>query len=220
MSSTSRRPWFLISVLVVATLVWSSPATAQEDEREKRERVADVLTELGARHGAHIGDVGSNDGFYSLRIARAVGPSGRAYAVDIDAKALDKLRERAKQDGISNVEVILGEPADPKLPVGQLDAVLIRNTYHEMTEHRTVLEAVMSSLKPGGVLVVSESISDNLLSAPRDKQVKEHEIGPDIVAAELREVGFEIVKRDDAFTRYARPATGGFWMIVARKSKQ
>ena len=59
MSSASRRPWFLIAVLVVATVVWSSPATAQQDERDKRERVADVLAELGARDGAHIGDVGS-----------------------------------------------------------------------------------------------------------------------------------------------------------------
>ena len=146
MRSLTGLPWFIVATLVVAALAWSSPATSQQEEREKRERVADILTELGARDGAHIGDVGSNDGFYSLRIAKAVAPSGRAYAVDIDTRVLDKLRETAKQDGVANVEVIHGEPADPKLPAGKLDAVLIRNTYHEMTEHRSVLKAVMSSL--------------------------------------------------------------------------
>ena len=220
MSIVSRRNWLITAASLVATLVSSSPGIARQDDREKRERVADILAELGARDGAHIGDVGSADGFYSLRIARAVAPSGRAYAVDIDAKLLDKLRETAKQDGIANVDVIHGEPADPKLPAEQLDAVLIRNTYHEMTEHRSVLKAVMSSLKPGGLLVVIEGITDNLLSSPREQQVKEHYIGPEIVSAELREAGFTIVKRDDAFTRFTRPSSGGFWMIVARAAKQ
>jgi predicted methyltransferase len=219
-TSHSRR-WLLRSVLAIATAVWSVPAMAQRDdtEREKSERVADILAELGARDGAHIGDVGSADGFYSLRIAKAVAPSGVAYAVDIDSKSLDKLRERAKQDGITNVEVILSEPADPKLPAGRLDAVLIRNAYHEMTEHRSVLNAVKSSLKPDGLLIVIEAIHDRHRSSPRETQVKEHIIGSDIVEAELREAGFEIVKRDDAFTTFTRQPSGAFWLLVARPAK-
>ena len=90
-SSQSRR-WFPRAVLVLATLVWSVPALAQRDEaerekeREKVERVADVLTALGVRDGAHVADLGSADGFYTLRIAKAVAPSGKAYAIDIVQK--------------------------------------------------------------------------------------------------------------------------------------
>ena len=205
---------------VVAAMLLAAPAFAQQDEREreKTERVADILTALGVRDGAHVADLGSADGFYTLRIAKAVAPTGKAYAIDIEQKSLDKLRERTQKEAITNVEIILSEPADPKLPAGALDAVLIRNAYHEMVAYREILKGVMSGLKPGGVLVVSDSISDSLLDKPREQQVKEHYIAPGIVEAELREAGFEILDRDDGFTRFtSRTIVGGFWMIRARR---
>jgi hypothetical protein len=65
---------------------------------------------------------------------------------------------------------------------------------------------------------VSESISDSLLDKPREEQVKEHYIAPAIVEAELRAAGFDIVDRDDAFTRFSgRTIVGGYWMIRARR---
>jgi hypothetical protein len=75
----------------------------------------------------------------------------------------------------------------------------------------------MRGLKPGGLLVVSESVTDNVLDKPREQQVKEHYIAPGIVEAELREAGFEIVDRDDAFTRFTGSRVGGYWMIRARR---
>jgi predicted methyltransferase len=197
----------------------SNVALAQQDEREreKTQRIADILIALGARDGAHIADLGSADGFYTLRIAKAVAPNGKAYAIDIVQKELDQLRERAQEDAITNVEIILSEPADPKLPTGALDAVLIRNAYHEMVAYREILKAVMSGLKPGGLLVISESIIETLLDRPREQQVKEHHIAPGIVEAELREAGFEIVDRDDVFTRFTGSRVGGYWLIRARR---
>jgi predicted methyltransferase len=209
-----------LAVVAAALALLAEGAVAQQDEREREkvERVPDVLTALGVRDGAHVADLGSADGFYTLRIAQAVAPSGKAYAIDIEQKSLDKLRERADKDAITNVDIILSEPADPKLPGGALDAVLIRNAYHEMVAYREILKGVMSGLKPGGVLVVSDSISDSLLDKPREQQVKEHYIAPGIVEAELREAGFEILDRDDAFTRFtSRTIVGGFWMIRARR---
>ena len=210
-----------LAIVAAALLLLAKGALAQQDqrEREKVERVADILTALGSRDGAHIADVGSSDGFYTLRIAKAVAPSGKAYAIDIEQKSLDKLRERAEKDAITNVDIILSEPADPRLPAGALDAVLIRNAYHEMVAYREILKGVMSGLKPGGLLVVIESISDSLLDKSREQQVKEHHIAPGIVEAELREAGFEILDRDDAFTRFTgRTISGGFWKIRARRS--
>src|SRR5688572_27963522 len=208
------------AVFVVAALSLAGSAFAQQDEREreKTERVTDILTALGVRDGAHVADLGSADGFYTLRIAKAVAPSGRAYAIDIDQKSLDRLRERAQKEEATNIEIILSEPADAKLPSGALDAVLIRNAYHEMAAHREILKAVMNGLKPGALLIVIESMHDNLLDKSREQQVKEHVIAPGIVEAELREAGFEIIDRDDAFTRFTgRTTVGGFWMIRARR---
>src|SRR5688572_29199417 len=208
------------AIFVFAALSLAGSAFGQQDEREreKTERVADILTALGVRDGAHIADLGSADGFYTLRIAKAVAPSGKAYAIDIVQKELDQLRERAQKDNVSNIEIILSEPADPKLPAGALDAVLIRNAYHEMVAYREILQGVMSGLKPGALLIVIEAMHDNLLDKSREQQVKEHVIAPGIVEAELREAGFEIVDRDDAFTRFTgRTTVGGFWMIRARR---
>ena len=207
----------LIAVLSVTAFVGSASAQQNESEREKVQRVPDILTALGSRDGAHIADLGSADGFYTLRIARAVAPNGRAYAIDIDQKSLDKLRDRAEKEGVTNIQIILGDAADPKLPPETLDAVLIRNAYHEMPEYRSVLAGVLRGLKPGGLLIVSESIHAKHRSLSRELQVKEHEIAPEIVDAELREAGFEIVERDDAFTTFTRDPAGVFWLIKARR---
>ncbi|MGE0866173.1 MAG: class I SAM-dependent methyltransferase [Vicinamibacterales bacterium] len=211
------RPALRILGVALSGLILSvASATGQQAEadRERTVRMADILTALGARDGAHIADVGAADGFYALRIARAVAPTGRAYAVDIDEGSLTKLRERAARDSITNVEVILGAPDDPKLPLAAIDAVLIRNAYHEMPAHHSVVTGVARGLRPGGTLVVIESIRDDNRAKTREEQVKEHEIAPEIVEAELREAGFEIVERQDPFTTFTR---GAFWMIRARR---
>ncbi len=158
----SRGRTMMAAALLFAFL-FADVAWAQEDEaeRERNERVADVLAALGVRDGAKVADLGSADGFYTLRMARAVAPTGRAYAVDIDQKMLDRLRERAQSDGISNVDIILGDATDPKLPAGELDAVLIRNAYHEMPEYRSILAGVTKRLKQGGLLIVIEAIHEN-----------------------------------------------------------
>ena len=98
-----------------------------------------------------------------------------------------------------------------------MDAVLIRNAYHGMPEYRSVLKGVMSGLKPGGVLIVIEAIHEKHRNLSRELQVKEHEIAPEIVEAELREAGFEIVERDDSFTKFTGDPSGGFWLIKARR---
>ena len=188
--SASPRKWLLAIASSALLLSVVLPAQQDERDREKVDRVADILTALGAREGAHVADLGSADGFYTLRIAKAVGSSGRAYAIDIDEKALDKLRERAQKDALNNIQIIRGEAADPKLPVGALDVVLIRNAYHEMPEYRSVLTGVMSGLKAGGLLIIVEAIHDNNRPLSREQQVKEHEIAPELVEAELREAGF------------------------------
>jgi ubiquinone/menaquinone biosynthesis C-methylase UbiE len=114
---------------------------AQESgpEFERQNRVADMLRLLGAQPGSLIADVGAGEGAFTIPIARAVAPNGRAIAVDISESALNKLRDRADHENVSNVEVVVGAVDDPRLPAGRLDAVVIHNAYHEMTEHEAML---------------------------------------------------------------------------------
>jgi hypothetical protein len=111
-----------IAFLSIPLLSWAQVA---DDSREKTEKVTDILSALQAEPGKRIADIGAGEGFYSIRIARAVGPTGRVTAVDVSEKHLEKLRARIQQDQVTNVDVVVGAVDDPRLPTGTFDAVLI-----------------------------------------------------------------------------------------------
>lgn len=208
----------LIALLSIATFAW---AQAADDSREKWEKVSDILAALQAEPGKRIADVGAGEGFYSLRIARAVGPTGRVTAVDVSEKYLDKLRAGLQQGNVTNVDVVVGAVDNPHLSEGTFDAVLIYNAYHEMTTPEPILKAIFMALKPGGRLVMSEPLHDNVRSATRAEQVKDHEIGPNFVQKEIQAAGFEVIEQRPDFLAFRSPDhKGGFWLMVARKPGQ
>jgi ubiquinone/menaquinone biosynthesis C-methylase UbiE len=207
-----------IALLSIPMLSWAQVA---DDSREKTEKVSDILSALQAEPGKRIADIGAGEGFYSFRIARAVGPTGRVTAVDVSEKYLDKLRARIQQDKVTNVDVVVGAVDDPGLPQNTFDAVLIYNAYHEMTTPEPILKAIFMALKPGGRLVMSEPLHDNVRSATRAEQVKDHEIGPNFVEQELKAAGFEVIEQRPDFLAFTSPGhKGGFWLMVARKPEQ
>jgi ubiquinone/menaquinone biosynthesis C-methylase UbiE len=208
----------LVLLTVSPVVAWAQRA---EDSREQTEKVRDILDALQAEPGKRIADVGAGEGFYTFRIAKAVGSTGRVTAVDVNEKYLEKLRERLKQDNITNVDVVVGAVDDPRLSPNSFDAVLIYNAYHEMTTPEPILKSILAALKPGGRLVMSEPLHDNIRSATRAEQVKDHEIGPNFVEQELRTAGFEIVDQRPDFLAFTSPGhKGGFWLMVARKPPQ
>ena len=213
-----RRFHFRSLVAVVLTAVLWIAAGAQETdaELERFHRVDDLLTALEARPGSIIADVGAGDGFFAVRVARAVAPGGRAVAVDISDTALAKLRERATRENVA-VDVVLGAADDPHLAAGQFDAVLIHNAYHEMTAHEAMLTHIYAALKPGGRLLMVEPMHDTSRGLPRDKQVAQHDIDADIADRELRDAGFDIGQRSDLFVKFGPGFPGGFWLILARR---
>ncbi|MGH9309140.1 MAG: class I SAM-dependent methyltransferase [Vicinamibacterales bacterium] len=205
--------WLLL--LLIPTLALAQVAV---DSREKSEKVGEILAALQAEPGKQIADVGAGEGFYSLRIARAVGPEGRVTAVDVSEKYLEKLRARLQQDNVTNVDVVVGAVDDPRLPENRFDAVLIYNAYHEMTTPEPILRSIFAALKPGGRLVMSEPLHDNVRTATRAEQVADHEIGPDFVQQELQAAGFEVIEQRPDFVAFTSPGhKGGFWLMVARK---
>lgn len=169
------------------------------EERESRERLAEILVRLEISRGDSVADVGSGLGFYTVALARTVGATGRVFAVDIDERVLGELKRRVAEGPFPQVEVILGAPDDPKLPPESLDAALIVNSYHEMPQHKEMLEHLWRALRPGGRLMLVEPFSPSRRKEPRRSQVEDHLVAPEIVEAELRESGFEVLSRVDAF---------------------
>lgn len=195
-----RTVLLLVPLLAIA----ASGVAAQESARERWQRVPEIFTALGIGPGSHVADVGAGDGFFSVRLADAVGDSGRVYAVDVSTRALERLRDNLEREGIDNVEVIEGAIDDPRLPEATLDAALIVNAYHEMTEYPAMLARLRRALKPEGRLVLVEPITPDRREATRQDQVDDHEIAPWFVEAELREAGFHVLQLVDPFTTRGR----------------
>jgi predicted methyltransferase len=171
-----------------------------ESLRERWQNVDQIFAAMGVRDGATVADVGAGDGFFTSRLSRAVGARGRVFAVDIDDKALERLRRRLQDERVQNVTVIKGAPDDPRLPERTLDAALIVNAYHEMPQYQSILAALRRALKPYGRLVIVEPVSESKRGRPRADQIRDHEIDPEYVLQDARAAGFRIVGLQDPFT--------------------
>jgi predicted methyltransferase len=204
------------ALLVAATAVAGVAAQdgSHDRNRDAWQRVDEIFAAMGIKPGAAVADIGAGGGFFTTRLSRAVGDSGRVFAVDISADVVRRLRERAASDGLKNVEVIQGAASDPKLPAASLDAALIVNAYHEMNDHQAMLAAIKAALKPGGRLVIVEPISASRRPRPRDEQTRNHEIGVAFVMEDAREAGFTHLQVQDPFTK--RPHGNGDeeWLLV------
>jgi FkbM family methyltransferase len=210
----------LIGAIALVTL--AAPLLAQHDaaqratmerRREAWQKVDDVLNAMDAKPGAVVADIGAGDGFFTARLSRAVGGSGRVYAVDVSTRALGNLKQRVTDEQLSNVEVIEGAADDPKLPAGALDAVLIVNAYHEMNEHHAMLTKIKAALKPDGRLVILEPIAPSRRDSSRADQTRTHEIAVDYVQKEAREAGFRVMTLRDPFTSRLN-ARDDEWLLV------
>jgi predicted methyltransferase len=183
----------------------------QEKQREQWQRVSDIFRAMDVSVGATVADIGAGDGFFTSRLAAAVGAAGHVYAIDIEDSALDRLRRRLNEESHRNVTVIKGTSTDPKLPTGALDAALIINAYHEMPEHQAMLTAIRTALKSTGRLVIVEPIAESRRTATRPDLTREHEITPEFAMQDVRAAGLRIIGLEDPFTTRRREVE---WMMT------
>ena len=118
---------------------------AHDQNRDKWQKVDEIFAAMGVKSGAVVADIGAGGGYFTARLARATGETGRVYAVDIGADVIKRLGERVRAEGLKNVEIVHGAATDPKLPPVSLDAALIVNAYHEMHEHQAMLDGAEGS---------------------------------------------------------------------------
>lgn len=124
-------------------------------ERDREERPDLVVEALNLQPGNIIADVGCGTGYFSWRLARAVGPGGRVYGVEIQPEMLAKLAHAMKERNVDNVVGVLGQIDDPQLP-GPVDLVLMVDVYHEFSHPVEMMTAICARLKPGGRVAVVE----------------------------------------------------------------
>jgi ubiquinone/menaquinone biosynthesis C-methylase UbiE len=154
-------------------------------EREKEENPEGALDALALKPGMVVADVGAGTGYMSLRMAKRVGPTGKVYSNDLQPEMLRRLRENAAKAGITNIETVQGEEADPKLPAGRMDLVLLVDVYHEFSKPREMIDKIRESLKPTGRLVLLEYRKED----PKVPIREEHKMTVAEVKAELEPQG-------------------------------
>ncbi len=172
---------------------------AGDQNREALQRATDLVGATNASPGDWVADVGAGAGYYSMRLSKMVGPTGKVFAEDISTSMLEKLDLRVTLFHLANVELIHGDDDNPKLPPGSLAAVLVVNAYHHFEKYRPMCEQILQSLKPGGRLVIADYSLPTYRQKTRAEQLKIHEIDPELVRAELTRVGFRVLTCEDSF---------------------
>jgi ubiquinone/menaquinone biosynthesis C-methylase UbiE len=124
-------------------------------EREQEEQPDLVLAALALKPGDAVADIGCGTGYFSWRLARAVGSAGRVYGVEIQPEMLARLAAKMKERAVDNVIGILGTLEDPRLPQ-PVDLVLMVDVYHEFSHPAEMMAAICRQLKPGGRVALVE----------------------------------------------------------------
>jgi predicted methyltransferase len=130
-----------------------------------------LVRALGLRRGQIVAEVGSGPGYFTPRLARAVGPRGHVYAVDPEAAVLDVLRRRLSRAGVRNVTPVLSRDDDPLLPRGRCDAAVLINAYHHMHGRVAFLRRLVAELPRHARVVNIDWNEDSEFGPPPRRRV-------------------------------------------------
>ncbi len=128
----------------------------ERTNREMEERSDLLLPALNIKPGDTVADIGCGSGYYTRRLAKAVGTNGAVYAVDIQPEMLVLLTNKLVVENVRHVLPVLGTTTDPKLPRAAMDLILLVDVYHEFDQPFEMVEAMVRALKPGGRIAFVE----------------------------------------------------------------
>ena len=170
--------------------------THSGEERENRLQPPEkIMDAIGLKPGMVIGEVGAGWGRFTVHLARRVGEKGLVFANDIDKGALTLLEQRAKESGLGNIKVILGEVHDPLFPPGSLDMAFMINVYNAFEDPVRFLRNIAPALKTGGTLAIvlddpAKSGGESARSATREQFL-----------AHVDKAGYKVVKEETFLER-------------------
>lgn len=152
--------------------------------RDEWQKPAEVVAAMKITPGMSVADIGAGTGYFEPHLSRAVGPTGKVLAIDVEADMVRYLGERAKKEKLENVEAKKGEFADPGLGTGSVDRVLIVDTWHHIDGREAYAKKLSEGLKPGGLVVIVDFTMEAKKGPP-----KEHRLLPEKIVAELASAG-------------------------------
>ena len=167
-------------------------------DRDQWQKPEQIMDTLGIADGSVVADLGAGGAWFTLHIARRVGPNGVVYAEDIQPAMLEVIGQRMQVENLLNVRPVLGTPSDPRLPKG-LDAAIIVDSYHEMDDSSnpaqvvTLLKNIARSLKPQGRLGIVDFKPGGGGPGPAPEQ----RVDPQSVIKAANAAGLELISREE-----------------------
>jgi ubiquinone/menaquinone biosynthesis C-methylase UbiE len=159
-------------------------------DRDKKLQIDRVMDLLGITAGKNVGDIGAGSGWFTVRASKRVGSTGVVLAEDINPLAIEYIGKRVKTENLTNIKTVLGQPDDPMLPGGSVDAVLLLKVYHEIAHPADFMKKLRSALRAGGKIGIIDKNGNGA----------DHGINHDVVEKEMGEAGFKLVSTYD-FTK-------------------
>jgi SAM-dependent methyltransferase len=170
----------------------SELGTLEGPDRDLYQKPDQIMDVVGIADGSVVGEVGAAGGWFTVRLARRVGPRGLVYAEDIQEQMIDSIERRMAREGLGNVRTVLGNNEDPRLPDEALDAVLIVEAYYEFEKPVQMLRNIKESLKPNGRLAIVDYRKDGVGPGPP----LEDRVDESVVIAKAEEAGLRLVSRE------------------------
>ena len=202
----SKRVWLLLTAMTLWATGWTPGQVAHQHHppestsayikaledpgRNEWQKPEDVVGHLELKPGETVADIGAGSGYFTVRLARAVGPGGKVYAVDIDQGMLNYIEHRAGQDRLTNIQTVLADPDNPKLPASSVDLIFICDTLHHISGREKYYPLLARSLKPGGRFVDVDFHKRPLPIGPP----VEMKIAKSAMIEEAQPAGFHLVK--------------------------
>jgi ubiquinone/menaquinone biosynthesis C-methylase UbiE len=168
----------------------------ERDQREEYQQKKRVLEALDLRSGQYVVDVGAGSGYFTIPIARIIGPRGTLLATDIKQEMLDYIKRRSKIEQLDNIELLLAKPDDPMLPPGKADLILMVDVYHYIKERTAFGEKLREGLAPGGRLVVIDFIPKPWEERPWGPPPSQR-LSEETLSADLARAGLKVVEKYD-----------------------
>ena len=160
----------------------------ERSERELEELPETALDRMGLKPGMVVADVGAGVGYFTLRLAKRLGPGSKVYAVDVQPEMLKLMKARAAKANVTNIEPILGSESDPRLPANCCDLILMVDVYHELSQPQVMLQKMKRALKSDGRLVLLEYRKED----PHIPIRSEHKMSVPEAKAEVEAEGFKL----------------------------
>jgi predicted methyltransferase len=167
----------------------------ESPDRDSWQKPDQIMDTLAIADGSTVADIGAGAGWFTIRLARRVGPNGVVYAQDVQRQMLEAIRRRVSREGLQNVQARLGTDTDPNLPAGAIDAILVVDVYPEVDDRVTFLRNLAGALKPNGRIGIVNYKPGQGGPGPAPNENEGVRVESAAVEADARAAGLRVLSR-------------------------